>query len=53
MITKIAERLVEIDMKIRNLELASIWADLGTQCLAKDEIQELEEEKERLWAQEA
>ena len=50
MITKTAERLIEIELKIRNLELASIWADLSTYCLARDEIRDLEEEKERLWA---
>ena len=49
-INKTAEQVVEIDLKIRNLELATIYSDLPTRCLAKDEIEELEEERDRLWA---
>ena len=53
MITKTANRLTEIDMKLRNLELVSIWGDLESRCQARHEIQELVEEWELLWASEA
>ena len=53
MITKTANRLTEIDMKPRNLELVSIWGDLQSRSQARYEIQELVEEWELLWASEA
>ena len=52
MITKTAERLVEIER-----ELGTVWVNHITGLISRTQantaMQELEEEKERLWALEA
>ena len=49
MITKTAKRLVKIEQEIKAVRM-SFWVGRITVDQAREEVWELEEERERLWA---